>query len=58
MPLLQWFNRDENLSLASRAPQRLLEPAQNLHYGKNDLPKMLSEGDNLAALNALLPLRP
>lgn len=55
MPLLQWFNRDEDLTTASRVPYRLLEPVPSLHYGEEDSPNMLIEGDNLDALKALLP---
>lgn len=55
MPLLQWFKRDEDLTKAARAPYRLLEPVPSLHYGEEDAPNMLIEGDNLDALKALLP---
>lgn len=55
MPLLQWFNRDEDLTRTARVPYRLLEPVPSLHYGEEDSPNMLIEGDNLDALKALLP---
>jgi len=55
MPLLSWFNRDEDLTRAALTPYRLLEPVASLSYGEPDSPNMLIEGDNLAALKALLP---
>lgn len=55
MPLLHWFKREEDLTKAARAPYRLLEPVPSLHYGEEDSPNMLIEGDNLDALKALLP---
>ena len=55
MPLLGWFQRDEDLTKAARAPYRLLEPVTKNHYGEDDSPNMLIEGDNLDALKALLP---
>jgi len=55
MPLLQWFQRDEDLTKAALAPYRLLEPVASLHYGEQDASNMLIHGDNLDALKALLP---
>lgn len=55
MPLLSWFNRDEDLTRAARAPYRLLQPVASLSYGEADSPNMLIEGDNLDAVKALLP---
>ena len=55
MPLLSWFQRDEDLTRATLAPYRLLEPVKSLAYGEEDSPNMLIEGDNLDALKALLP---
>ena len=55
MPLLTWSGRDTDLTLAARAPYRLLEPVASLSYGDVDAPNMLIEGDNLDALKALLP---
>lgn len=55
MPLLSWSGRDAALTLAARAPYRLLEPVASLAYGEGDAPNMLIEGDNLDALKALLP---
>jgi adenine-specific DNA-methyltransferase len=55
MPLLQWYKRDDDLTKSAHAPYRLLEPVSSLHYGDEDSPNMLIEGDNLDALKALLP---
>lgn len=55
MPLLQWYQRDEDLTRAALAPYRLLEPVASLHYGVEDAPNLLIQGDNLDALKALLP---
>ena len=55
MPLLSWFQRDEDLTRDALAPYRLLEPVKSLAYGEEDSPNMLIEGDNLDALKALLP---
>jgi len=55
MPLLHWFDREEDLTKAARAPYRLLEPVPSLHYGEEDSQNMLIEGDNLDGLKALLP---
>jgi adenine-specific DNA-methyltransferase len=55
MPVVSWFNRDADLSQASRAPYRLLEALGPLDYGTPNSKNMLVEGDNLGALKALLP---
>lgn len=55
MPLLNWSNRDEDLTRSALTPYRLLEPVASLSYGEMDAPNMLIEGDNLDALKALLP---
>jgi len=55
MPLLNWSNRDEDLTRSALTPYRLLEPVVRLSYGEVDSPNMLIEGDNLDALKALLP---
>ena len=55
MPLLHWYQRDEDLTKSALAPYRLLEPVANLHYGEEDSPNMMIQGDNLDALKALLP---
>lgn len=55
MPTITWHNRDADLTRAALTPYRLLEPVQGLHYGEVDSPNMLIQGDNLAALKALIP---
>ena len=55
MPLLNWSDRDEDLTRSALTPYRLLEPVAGLSYGEVDSPNMLIEGDNLDALKALLP---
>ncbi|HDS1220728.1 TPA: site-specific DNA-methyltransferase [Stenotrophomonas maltophilia] len=55
MPLLNWSNRDEDLTRSALTPYRLLEPVASLSYGEAESPNMLIEGDNLDALKALLP---
>lgn len=55
MPLLSWFKRDEDLTRAALTKYRLLEPVASLSFGEPDSPNMLIEGDNQAALKALLP---
>ncbi|MCF8825481.1 site-specific DNA-methyltransferase [Xanthomonas campestris pv. raphani] len=55
MPLLNWSDRDEDLTRSALTPYRLLEPVASLSYGEVDAPNMLIEGDNLDALKALLP---
>ncbi|MGQ5312910.1 site-specific DNA-methyltransferase [Xanthomonas arboricola pv. corylina] len=55
MPLLNWSDRDEDLTRSALTPYRLLEPVASLSYGEVDSPNMLIEGDNLDALKALLP---
>ncbi|MBO9739428.1 site-specific DNA-methyltransferase [Xanthomonas axonopodis pv. begoniae] len=55
MPLLNWSDRDADLTRSALTPYRLLEPVASLSYGEVDAPNMLIEGDNLDALKALLP---
>jgi adenine-specific DNA-methyltransferase len=55
MPLLSWFQRDEDLTRAALAPYRLLEPVSSLNYGEVDAANLIIQGDNLDALKALLP---
>lgn len=55
MPLLNWSNREEDLTRSALTPYRLLKPVASLSYGEEDSPNMLIEGDNLDALKALLP---
>lgn len=55
MPTLNWLNRNEALTLSTKAPYRLLEPVAELSYGSDNTENMLIQGDNLNALKALLP---
>src|SRR5205085_12330411 len=55
MPTLNWLNRNEAVTLASKAPYRLLEAVLELSYGKADTESMIIQGDNLDALKSLLP---
>lgn len=52
MPLLSWFNRDEDLTRAALAPYRLLEPVSEHSYGDPDSSNLLVKGTTLR------PLRP
>lgn len=36
MPLLNWSNRDEDLTRSALTPYRLLEPVASLSYGEVD----------------------
>lgn len=55
MPLLNWLNRDDTLTAASRAPYRLLQAVPEHSYGDPNCENMLIQGDNLDGLKALLP---
>ena len=55
MPWLEWHNRNDDLKAMAKTPYRLLQPVQSLSHGDEDAPNMLSPGDNLEALKALLP---
>lgn len=55
MPILNWYQREDDLRRAAKAPYRLLEPVPSLDYGEKESPNMLIQGDNLDALKALLP---
>ena len=55
MPLLHWLTRDEGINAAARAPYCLLDEVASLSHGDRDAGNMLIQGDNLAALKALLP---
>jgi adenine-specific DNA-methyltransferase len=55
MPTLNWLNRNEAVTLASKAPYRLLEAVPELSYGNADTENMIIQGDNLDALKSLLP---
>lgn len=55
MPTLNWLNRNEALTLSTKAPYRLLEHIPDLSYGDENTENMFIQGDNLDALKALLP---
>ncbi len=55
MPLLHSLTRDTDIQAATRTPYRLLEQVASHSHGDPDAGNMLIQGDNLAALKALLP---
>ncbi len=55
MPILQWLHREETIYAAQRVPYRLLKVDPELSYGEEKTENMIIQGDNLAALKALLP---
>ena len=54
MPILDWTNREHDLTQAARTPYRLLKPVASQSVGQGS-DNMLIEGDNLEALKALRP---
>ncbi|MBR2214235.1 MAG: hypothetical protein IJ849_00595 [Selenomonadaceae bacterium] len=54
MPTLTWAGKDEATRAAKLVPYRLLEEDSSLSYG-DAAGNMIVQGDNLAALKALLP---
>ena len=55
MPLLHWLTRDKDIHEATGTSYRLLEQVVSHSRGDPDTGNMLIQGDNLAALKALLP---
>jgi adenine-specific DNA-methyltransferase len=55
MPLLHWLTRDQDIHAATHTPYRLLEQVAAHSHGDPDAGNMVIQGDNLAALKALLP---
>lgn len=54
VPILEWLNKNEAVTTASKIPYRILKANKALSYGeKNE--NMIIRGDNLEALKALLP---
>lgn len=54
MPILEWLNKNEAVTTASKIRYRILKANKALSYGeKNE--NMIIRGDNLEALKALLP---
>lgn len=52
---LSWVNKEENLKKAVKNSATLLKVNLNLSYGDQEAENMLIQGDNLEALQALLP---
>lgn len=55
MPELSWEGKSKAISVAQSVPYRLLEADDTLSYGDSKKENMIIQGDNLAALKALLP---
>ncbi|MDR2193906.1 MAG: site-specific DNA-methyltransferase [Treponema sp.] len=55
MPTLQWMGREEDLEAAARAEYRLLLEEERFSYGDPGTGNLIVQGDNLEALEALLP---
>ena len=60
MPKLDWLNRDAACRITAQMPTRVLRPHQAMPAGVGETGpagggKLLIQGDNLAALKALLP---
>ena len=55
MPELSWEGKSKAISVAQSVPYRLLEADDTLSYGDPKKENMIIQGDNLAALKALLP---
>ena len=54
MPILEWLNKGEAVNVTKRLPYRILKANAELSYGKQS-ENMIIKGDNLEALQALLP---
>lgn len=55
MPELLWEGKSDAVAAAKAVPYRLLEADDALSYGDANTENMIIQGDNLAALKALLP---
>lgn len=55
MPILHWLDREDTLKVVRETPYRLLEEDRSLRCGDEDAQNLIVQGDNLAALKALLP---
>lgn len=55
MPILHWLDREDTLKVARETPYRLLEEDRSLSFGDEESQNLIVQGDNLAALKALLP---
>lgn len=54
MPILEWLNKGEAVNVTKKLPYRILKANAELSYGKQS-ENMIIKGDNLEALQALLP---
>lgn len=54
MPILEWLNKGEATEVAKNLPYRILKANPELSYGEKS-ENMIIKGDNLEALQALLP---
>ena len=54
MPILEWLNKGEAVNVTKRLPYRILKANNELSYGEPSK-NMIIKGDNLEALQALLP---
>ena len=54
MPILEWLNKGEAVNVTKRLPYRILKANTELSYGEQS-ENMIIKGDNLEALQALLP---
>lgn len=55
MPILNWLNKNQAVSIAQKTTYRLLEEVPDLSCGDLASGNLLIQGDNLEALKALLP---
>ena len=54
MPILEWLNKGEATKVTKKLPYRILKANAELSYGEQS-ENMIIKGDNLEALQALLP---
>ncbi len=54
MPILEWLNKGEAINVTKKLPYRILKANAELSYGEQS-ENMIIKGDNLEALQALLP---
>ena len=55
MPILNWLNKDEAITMSKKCTYRLLEEIPELSYGCEDNENLIIQGDNLEALKSLIP---
>ena len=55
MPTLVWAGKENATKEANSVPYRLLERDESLCYGDATAGNVIVQGDNLAALKALMP---